>query len=184
MFINNFYNSPALMFSGNAHTNRLYAALNRYRQLQAEGRLGRALAALMGRSTALKNLEKVTDENRVASRRRVGLRSVPLNQICGSEGRTKDFDRHFNPLRSHTRQRWLSVMAARWTDVPLPPVELIRIGDAYFVRDGHHRISVAHALGESCIDAEVTAWELAEPAAAAAAARVRLPNANLSGARS
>jgi hypothetical protein len=44
---------------------------------------------------------------------------------------------------------------------PLPPVELIQVGDVYFVRDGHHRISVARMMGQDSIDAEVTVWETA-----------------------
>ena len=61
----------------------------------------------------------------------------------------------------------MSVLLARWMDVPLEPVQLIQIGDDYFVRDGHHRISVARALGETCIDAEVTVWMVAGAAASA-----------------
>jgi len=169
MFASNNFNLPGPAYIGDNHTYRLRAALDRYQRAQFEGRLSRLLAALRGRCTCLKDLERVAAEGRVTSRRYVGLRPVLLSQIVGSEGRSKDFDCHFNPLRAHTQQRWISVMLARRADTPLPPVELIQIGDAYYVRDGHHRLSVAHALGESCIDAEVTAWTLAEPATPAAA---------------
>jgi hypothetical protein len=56
--------------------------------------------------------------------------------------------------------RWLSVAAARDQDEVLPPVVLVRVGDVYFVRDGHHRISVALALGQLDIEAEVTIWHV------------------------
>lgn len=87
-----------------------------------------------------------------------GLRSVPIARIRGSEGRAHDFDGHFNPLTENTQFRWLSVYQAKLADRPLPPVELIQVADDFFVRDGHHRISVARSLGEEFIDAAVTAW--------------------------
>jgi hypothetical protein len=90
---------------------------------------------------------------------RAGIRTVPISKIRGSEGRSEDFDREFHPLRLHNQGRWLSVATARQRGVVLPPVELIQIGDIYFVRDGHHRISVAKAFGQEEIEAEVTVWE-------------------------
>jgi hypothetical protein len=174
---NNFYNLSTPMPAGDAHTQKLQAALNSYRQAQLAGWLGKLWAALRGRCTGLVNLEKVQAEGKVASRRYVGVRSVALKQICGSEGRSQDFDGRFNPLRGHTQQRWLNVMLARQAGIPLPPVELIQIGAAYFVRDGHHRISVARALDEDCIDAEVTLWELADASAPAARLATRAPAA-------
>ena len=166
---NNFYSSLPPMYTGDTHTLRVRAALDYFREAQFNGWVRKALAALRGRSTALNNLERLAAQTHVTSRRYVGVRPVFLAEISGSEGRTRDFDDHFHPLCSHTRQRWLSVMLARLSDVPLPPVELVQIGDVYFVRDGHHRLSVAHALGETCVDAEVTVWELAEASAPAAA---------------
>jgi hypothetical protein len=166
--VNNFYNLPTPIYAADSHTALVRAALDRYRIAQVEGWLGKMWAALRGRCAGLMNLEKLEADGQVIGRRHVGIRSVTLSQICGSEGRSKDFDRHFNPLGGHTQQRWLNVMLARKQAVPLPPVELIQIGEAYFVRDGHHRISVARALGEECIEAEVTAWELGASAPAPA----------------
>lgn len=70
------------------------------------------------------------------------------------------FDDAFHPIRTHTELRWRRVARAGLAGVTLPPVELIRIGEAYFVRDGHHRISVARALGQKEIDAVVTVWQV------------------------
>jgi hypothetical protein len=89
-----------------------------------------------------------------------GVRPVDLSGICGTLGRTADFDHHFLPQSDRARQRWVSVAMARYQDIPLPPVELIQVGECYFVKDGHHRISVAQALGETTIDAEVTIWKV------------------------
>ena len=164
-----FYNLSVPAYTGDRHTEIVRAALDLYRQAQIKGWQGQVFAALRRDCTCLMDLEKFEAEGKVASRRYAGLRSVPLSQICGSEGRSGDFDHHFRPLRCHTQQRWLNVMLARRLDVPLPPIELIQIGEAYFVRDGHHRVSVAYALHEEYIDAEVTVWELAEAVAPAQA---------------
>ena len=88
-----------------------------------------------------------------------GIKNVPIRQIRGSESRSTDFDGDFNPLHERTAGRWVSVYLAWLDGVALPPVELVQIGDAYHVRDGHHRISVAHSLGIDFIDAEVTVVE-------------------------
>jgi hypothetical protein len=42
----------------------------------------------------------------------------------------------------------------------LPPVELIQVGEMYFVRDGNYRVSVAYARGQAFIDAYVTEIEV------------------------
>ena len=76
-----------------------------------------------------------------------GLQTVEIRRIVGSEGRSRDFDRRFLPLRKYTRERWISVAVARETGICLPPVTLIQMGDRYYVRDGHHRISVRAADG-------------------------------------
>jgi len=89
-----------------------------------------------------------------------GLRAVALKKICGSLGRTSDFDCDFNPLDSRLRNRWQCIAMAFLHHRYLDPVELIQVDGCYFVKDGHHRISVARALGQSDIDAEVTIWEI------------------------
>jgi hypothetical protein len=92
-----------------------------------------------------------------------GRRPVDIRQIVGTEGRMHDFDRQFNPTSERLRQRWLSVAIARYQSLALPPIDLIQVGDGYFVRDGHHRISVARALGEEAIDAEIIQWAVEDP---------------------
>ena len=80
-------------------------------------------------------------------------------RITGSEGRTREFDHTFRPLRAHSGPRWQRVAAAWLAGEPLPPVELIQVGAVYYVRDGHHRISVARALDLTHIEAVVTVWD-------------------------
>jgi len=85
----------------------------------------------------------------------VGMKSVSINKIIGSEGRYRDFDNHFLPRSGYLRQRWERVDQAHLTDIPLPPIQLYEIGGMYFVRDGNHRVSVAKAQGVEFIDAEI-----------------------------
>ncbi|MCE5256214.1 MAG: transcriptional regulator [Spirochaetaceae bacterium] len=88
-----------------------------------------------------------------------GLTTVPLNRIVGSEGRYRDFNRHFLPNKEHLRQRWVNVDKTRYEDISLPAVKLYEMGGVYFVRDGNHRVSVARANGQLEIDAEVVSLQ-------------------------
>jgi hypothetical protein len=88
--------------------------------------------------------------------RRLGLRVVALESIVGSVDRTRDFDRWFRPSSQRTRERWERLARAQRRGEPIPPIDLYQVGELYFVRDGHHRVSVAHALGLRSIDAFVT----------------------------
>lgn len=85
----------------------------------------------------------------------LGMRQIPLRQVIGSVGRYQDFDRAFLPRRSGLSPRWVSIDMAHLQDVILPPIEVYKIGDAYFVKDGNHRVSVARDRGQEEIDAYV-----------------------------
>ena len=117
----------------------------------------RLWAAITRRPNALRTLAQ--DHPNGRNGHYAGRRSVRLNDIRGSEGRAKDFDDQFYPLSDRTRQRWQSVASALDEGVALPPVQLIQVGEAYYVRDGHHRVSVNRVLGQEEIEAEVTVWE-------------------------
>jgi hypothetical protein len=86
----------------------------------------------------------------------LGLRVVPLDAIVGTVDRGVDFDRGFRPTSTRLRSRWERIASAQRRGESLPPVSLFKIGDLYFVRDGHHRVSVAKSLGREDIDAYVT----------------------------
>ena len=134
-----------------------------FQQAVLRGKLKMVWAKLTGRSPHLLDLTTVEASKTIAARHDQGTQVIPVAQIRGSEGRTKDFDSQFNPLQDYTRQRWMSIAKAWLTAVSLPPVQLIQVDDVYFVRDGHHRISVARALGQTYIDAEVTRWDVYKP---------------------
>ncbi len=90
------------------------------------------------------------------SRHDAGVRMVPINHIIGSLGRCHEFDRAFYPRKVEQPGRWLRIAMAYYQDVCLPPVDLYKVGDTYFVVDGNHRISVARTHGQLFIDAHVT----------------------------
>ena len=84
-----------------------------------------------------------------------GMRTVEVEKITGSVGRYRDFDGSFLPLKVGMADRWSRIDRAYHRGVELPAVSLYKIGDAYFVRDGNHRVSVARYHGVAAIDAEV-----------------------------
>jgi hypothetical protein len=100
--------------------------------------------------------EEVIDALGMVSRQDLGLQIVPLDAIVGSVDRTVEFDRGFRPTSPRLRSRWERIAAAQRRGEALPPISLYLVGDLYFVRDGHHRVSVAKSLGREDIDAYVT----------------------------
>lgn len=118
----------------------------------------RLLARIGGRNLRLLDLNQVRRQTGERSRSYLGSQAVPIDRIRGSENRCDDFDSNLRPLGKHTRQRWLNIAVARLDGTSLPPVELIHLDGFYFIRDGHHRVSVARALGERFVDAIVLGW--------------------------
>ena len=135
-------------------------AMHQFERAHLRGWLRHQWAALTGHSHKLYELAAITRTTNVSERHFAGIQAVPIRQIRGTEDRSEDFDRDFNPLSDRSRQRWVSVFSAWLKGTALPAVELIRVGETYFVRDGHHRISVAHALGQEYIEAVVTEWAI------------------------
>ena len=141
------------------------AAAQQARQLYADRRarasLARVWSWLLRRPRRMPTLAEVAGGSAVHGRHALGVRTVPVGRIVGSEGRSQDFDAAFRPIQNHTRARWLSVAMAMIQGLAIPPIEVVQLGDRYFVRDGHHRVSVAHALGQDEIEAVVTVWAVA-----------------------
>jgi hypothetical protein len=100
--------------------------------------------------------EEVVEALGFVSERSVGNEVVPLDLIVGTVDRGRDFDRRFRPTSARGRNRWEQIAAAMRRGEAMPPVDLVRVGEIYFVRDGHHRVSVSRALGRTDIDAQVT----------------------------
>jgi len=115
---------------------------------------------IQGRLTGVDNRLLPYDEVRarlpIRGQHHIGHHQVLIEKIVGSMGRYNDFDRAFLPTQDRTKDRWINIDKAHYSDIHLPPVELYKIGDIYFVKDGNHRVSVAHQRGQLYIDAYVT----------------------------
>lgn len=134
-------------------------AINLFSSARNKAAFYRVKNALLRRKARLFNLENIADYQ-IHSMRYGGIHAVMIDQICGSLGRTEDFDDAFYPMDDRVRDRWVAVAMVRFQGLPLDAVQLIQIGSRYFVQDGHHRISVARALGQVTIDAEIIIWEV------------------------
>ena len=110
---------------------------------------------LLGRQNHLNALSNVKSDAKQIATQGKKIVNVPLDKIVGSEGRATDFDKQFRPLVNHLRDRWVGMVVAHGRGKTFPPVELIQFGDEYYVRDGHHRISVAKMFGQATIEAEI-----------------------------
>jgi hypothetical protein len=86
----------------------------------------------------------------------LGLRTIKLEAVVGSVEARRDFDRHFRPTSGRVRERWERLALAQRRGESIPPIEVYQVGDLYFVKDGHHRVSIAMATGQRTIDAHVT----------------------------
>jgi hypothetical protein len=105
----------------------------------------------------LASLDDALDTGAPANRRASGLEAIPLASIVGTAeaAKTLTFDRRFRPAPS-SRGRWERLWIAGRRGAALPPISVYRLNGQHFVRDGHHRVSVANSLGMVAIDAEVT----------------------------
>jgi hypothetical protein len=105
----------------------------------------------------LRSLEEALGAAPPASRQAAGLRAIPLESIVGTaeSAKSRSFDNRFRPPPT-SRRRWEGLWIAGRRGAALPPISVFRLGDQHFVGDGHHRVSVARALGMTAIDAEVT----------------------------
>ena len=124
------------------------------------------LSFLSGRQNRLLSWNEVRDKLGVRGQFYRGTQAVPVDKIIGSVGRYRDFDRVFLPTQDRTAERWRSIARAHYDDVSLPPVKLYKIGDAYFVLDGNHRVSVARERGVEFVDAEVIEAQTGVPVTA------------------
>lgn len=86
----------------------------------------------------------------------LGLRAIRLDTIVGTVDSRRDFDRKFRPTSGRVRERWERLALAQRAGESVPPIEVYRVGDLHFVKDGHHRVSIALATGQKTIDAYVT----------------------------
>jgi len=118
---------------------------------------------LRGQQVDLLPFEEVREKLRLRSVVDRGVEEVPLDRIIGSFGREREFNRAFLPRTEAVRRRWQKIHDRALGPAGFPTIELFKVGDAYFVLDGHHRVSVARALGAPAIEAHVREWETDVP---------------------
>ena len=108
-----------------------------------------------GKENTLRSFEEALEDVQVRQIIDRGTEIIPVERICGSYSANRNFDADFRPLRKETEERWVRIRQAYYTDVTLPAIDVYQIGDTYYVEDGHHRVSVARAIGQTFIDAHV-----------------------------
>jgi hypothetical protein len=128
----------------------------------SRARRGRALARLAARLRRADDVNHILPFEEVAQalgrvgERRLGEQLISLDSIVGTVDRSREFDRSFRPTSPRVRERWQRINLAQRRGESMPPIDVYRIGELHFVKDGHHRVSVAHALGHRDINAYVT----------------------------
>src|SRR5690554_61672 len=131
-------------------------AMNDFRRARRRADVHRVLSLVSGNDEQLLSYEEVRRQLRAVETARQELAYIPLDAIVGSVGRYQDFTRQFLPVRESDEGRWVGVQRAMTGMAGVPPIEVYRLGDAYFVKDGNHRVSVARQLGAERIEAYVT----------------------------
>ncbi len=130
------------------------SALEDFRSARQRAALEEILARLRGRSNELLSYEEVARKLRLGARADRGVQQIPVAAIVGSVGRYTDFTRSFLPRETTDERRWASVKAAA-QETGMPPIEVYKVGEVYFVLDGNHRVSIARQEGMETIDAHV-----------------------------
>ncbi len=135
---------------------QLISAIQDFRRARARAKIEQIMARLTGASTELLNYEEVRQKLKGTHTTSLGLQDIPIDAIIGSVGRYADFTRSFLPRQDEDERRWAGVETAMTDMEGLSAVEVYQIGEAYFVLDGNHRVSVAKQLGATHIEAHVT----------------------------
>ncbi len=135
----------------------LQAAMQDFRAARQQAGLQEVLSRLTGKSNKLLSYEEVAKKLRLGTKVERGIQSIPVSAIVGSVGRYADFTRTFLPRQAEDRERWSRVKAvlADGAGAGLPPIEVYKVGEAYFVLDGNHRVSIARQEKIEFIEAHV-----------------------------
>lgn len=135
----------------------------RYARSVMKARLDDLWGRLSGHSKTLMNFEQVVECAQAHQAVERGIHVVSLDKIVGSVGRSHDFTSKFLPRPWVNEERWSRIDAALNSMEILPPVNLYKVGELYFVLDGNHRVSVAHVNGIAEIEAAVTELLIGHP---------------------
>jgi hypothetical protein len=117
--------------------------------------INQVFSVLSGKRNNLLSYDDIKGKLRIGGPIYQGVKTVRVDQIAGSLNRYHEFDSTFLPKEDQLASRWQKVDRAFYEDIHLPPVVLYKVGQVYFVVDGHHRVSVARGQGQEFIEAEV-----------------------------
>ena len=138
-------------------------AVRDFRQARRRAALHRLFARLSGRSVELFDYDELLDAVDAGLHEGRGVQTIPLDAIVGSVNRYHDFTRSFLPTKDSNEARWARVRMMMTSGQPMDPIEVYQIGEAYFVIDGNHRVSVSREMGLKTIQAHVTEIETPVP---------------------
>lgn len=136
---------------------------NSFNQARDHARREKLWSRLLGRSASLLCLKDASDQSPEDAEARVDYAQIPLEAIVGSVDRCSDYTRSFLPLKDSDQARWTRVEQAFLQSKPLPPIRVRKVGQAFFVIDGHHRVSATRQLGLTHLEAQVLQAETKEP---------------------
>lgn len=130
-------------------------AINEFNTLQGRAWRNSWLAKILKRNNHPRNFA-ANGTTRLPGKHLAGIHTVQVEKIVGTMHRGDDFDQYFRPLKKHLRERWVNALL-RLDHEGWEPIQVHKVGDSYFVQDGHHRVSVAKSIGITFIEAEV--WD-------------------------
>ena len=136
---------------------RYFSALQDFNNARRKASIQEILARLTGKSSELLSYEEVAKKLKLNVRTESGIHDIPLKAIIGSVGRYTEFTRGFLPRKNGDQHRWarVKVVVDDPTGAGLPPIDVYKVGEVYFVLDGNHRVSVARDEGFELISAHV-----------------------------
>ncbi len=133
-------------------------ALEDFRRARSKAALQHFWANITGKSLDLLPFDEISAKLHATAKSERGLQEIPVDAIVGSVGRYYDFDKNFLPLHDNDSDRWARVKTAMTSPASqgVPPIRVYKIGEAFFVLDGNHRVSIAKQMGFEFIEAYVT----------------------------
>ena len=136
-------------------TNNYSALSYEFNRLRMRALKASLLARISGKNAMLKTLSEVSQSS-FRNARNKGVQNISIDKITGTVNRSDDFDMDFRPRKKHLGPRWVNVFLLLNSD-GWSPIVVHKVGDEYYVEDGHHRVSVARLVGMLFIEAEV--WD-------------------------
>ena len=136
--------------------NSYMEGISRFNNARSRAFWQEAMSLLRNQSTELLSFDEVRARLRLREESYRGLQDIEIEKIRGSVGRYRNFTSTFLPKSGKMKERWSRVYASVNSMQGVPPIEVYKVGDVYFVRDGNHRVSVARHIGASTIEAHVT----------------------------